>query len=82
MRYISIKGEEPYEATLLKLNCEKAQNLLNWYPLLDFKETVELTTTWYKSYYEKKMSLFDLNMSQINFYQEKAISRGAFWITD
>ena len=81
-RDISIKGEEPYEATLLKLNCEKAQNLLNWMPMLDFQETVELTTTWYKSYYEKKMSLFELNMSQINFYKEKAISKGAVWIID
>ena len=42
------------ESKFLKLNCEKANLILNWYPLLDFEKTISLTANWYKDYYSKK----------------------------
>ena len=35
---------------ILKLNSDKASQLLNWVPRLDFKTTVKLTASWYKSF--------------------------------
>ena len=43
-----------YETKLLKLNCDKSLALLNWQPNLDFKTTMELTSSWYYDFYNKK----------------------------
>ncbi|MCR4941540.1 MAG: CDP-glucose 4,6-dehydratase, partial [Campylobacter sp.] len=45
---------QPHEANLLKLDCSKAHNLLNWHPVWDSKITFEKTVRWYKNYYENK----------------------------
>ena len=42
------------ETKLLKLNCDKSLSLLNWQPNLDFKTTMELTSSWYYDFYNKK----------------------------
>ena len=41
-----------HEATLLKLDCSKVKQKLNWYPKLTIKESLNLTTDWYKEYWE------------------------------
>lgn len=38
------------ESKLLKLNSNKAKKLLNWYPVLNFQQSVNLTVDWYKKY--------------------------------
>ncbi|MDC0546334.1 CDP-glucose 4,6-dehydratase [Gammaproteobacteria bacterium] len=73
-------SDKVYEATLLRLNCEKAQNYLNWTPILNFEETVEMTTSWYRNYYEQNLDLFNFNISQIDDYENKADLRGASWV--
>ncbi len=40
------------EATLLKLNCDKALNRLGWEPVLGFDDTARMTALGYKSFYE------------------------------
>ncbi len=66
---ISDKIKGPYESGLLKLNCDKALHLLGWNAIMDFNQTVEFTSEWYKSYYSgKEMELFTTN--QINQYIE------------
>ena len=43
-------AKHPHEAGLLQLNCEKANQLLGWYPRWDVKTTLENTADWYKSF--------------------------------
>ncbi|EMN01261.1 CDP-glucose 4,6-dehydratase [Leptospira noguchii str. 1993005606] len=43
-----------YEAHLLQLNCDKAHQLLNWYPRWDVDQTLYATAEWYKHYLDGK----------------------------
>jgi CDP-glucose 4,6-dehydratase len=38
-----------HEARLLQLNCDKAHQLLGWYPRWNAEQTLEATALWYKS---------------------------------
>jgi len=38
-----------HEARLLQLNCDKAQQLLGWYPRWNSGQTLEATAVWYKT---------------------------------
>tara|TARA_B100001113_G_scaffold349877_1_gene346034 strand:+ start:4251 stop:5327 length:1077 start_codon:yes stop_codon:yes gene_type:complete len=59
-----------YESGLLKLNCDKALHLLDWQAILDFKDTVQLTAEWYKSFYENKNNIGQTTNHQIKEYQK------------
>ena len=66
------KNNFPHEAGLLKLNCDKALNLLNWSSILKFKETTNWTAKWYhKYYYENINSVKKLTFEQIENYINK-----------
>jgi CDP-glucose 4,6-dehydratase len=67
------------ESNLLKLSCDKANIILKWYPNLDFKTTIEFTTSWYSEYYHQKPSVFDLTMRQINEYVRLAKQNNLKW---
>ena len=41
-----------HEARLLQLNCDKAHQLLNWYPRWHVEKTLEITALWYKTIME------------------------------
>ena len=58
------------ESGLLKLNCDKAARLLDWKPLLEFDNTVSMTSDWFFQYYSKNINVFDLSKSQINDYTQ------------
>jgi len=61
------------EATLLKLNCDKALQILNWNSVLDFSETARMTGKWYQDFYSQKTSAISNTTSdQIEEYVEKA----------
>ena len=60
---------EPHEAGLLHLNCDKANQLLKWYPHWDFDKAVYETARWYKEFCEHKPAL-QITMSQINEFME------------
>jgi len=66
------------EASLLKLCCDKALFHLQWKSTLNFSETVDFTTQWYKSFYEGKSAKI-LTISQIDAYQQLANSRDRVW---
>lgn len=55
-----------HEATLLKLDINKAIALLGWKPKLNFEETLELTFDWYKNYYENGEDVVVFTNKQIN----------------
>lgn len=60
-----------HESKLLKLNSNKAKLKLNWTTNLSFKETIKMTTDWYKNFYEKKENNFEFSINQILSYQKK-----------
>ena len=67
------------ESNLLKLCCDKANLFLEWYPTLDFNETIEFTTIWYMVFYEGKTKISDFTFSQIDKYVEYATKRKLKW---
>lgn len=67
------------EANLLKLCCDKSLARLRWNAILDFKETIEMTTSWYENFYTKNIDMKEFTLSQINYYQDLAKKRGLHW---
>ena len=67
------------EASLLKLNCDKALFHLNWEASLDYKKTVEMTSTWYSSYYKNEVDLLKFTNKQIEQYYEQGLFRNLLW---
>jgi len=49
--------DHPHEANLLKLDCSKAHIKLKWQNVWDSQKTFEITTNWYKAFYEKNSIL-------------------------
>ena len=68
------------EAGLLKLNCDKAMHDLNWYPILDFDQTINMTSSWYKNFYKtKNRDVFEFTDNQITDYTKLAINKKIPW---
>jgi CDP-glucose 4,6-dehydratase len=44
-------NDQPHEAGLLRLDCSKANIVLNWQPVWDAGQALKKTTLWYKNYY-------------------------------
>ncbi len=60
------------EAGLLKLNCDKANHILNWKPTWGFERTISETMIWYKTFYNQPKSILDLSISQIQNFLDDA----------
>jgi CDP-glucose 4,6-dehydratase len=65
--------DAPHEANLLKLSCERAQQLLGWTPKLSGLETLEWTAQWYRAWSQERAGadLSDLSLRQIRAYQSR-----------
>lgn len=76
-----LTGNIPFkEATLLKLNCDKALAYLNWHSTLSYIECVKYISDWYKAYYIKKCSdMFQLTVNQIETYEQAARKQNLKW---
>ena len=59
-----------FESKHLNINSAKASKLLKWAPFLTIKESVHLTTDWYKAFKDKK-DLLQISESQILNYIKK-----------
>ncbi len=71
------------EAGLLKLNCDKSLELLNWHATLSFEEMIKFTAEWYKNFYiTKDMKMREISKKQINDYTYHAKEKGIFWAQD
>lgn len=68
------------EAGLLKLNCDKALQLLSWLPTLNYHETISMTGEWYNAYYNQSSNIEDLTSQQIQQYCETANLRKMPWM--
>lgn len=77
---ISGKKNQPYEAGLLKLNCEKAYLDLGWSPTLDFQKTIKMTIEWYLNYLKSNQNdMYDFSISQIENYVKLARKKSIRW---
>ena len=47
------KDDDFHEAGLLNLTTDKARNLIGWFPVWDFSESIERTIDWYRKIYFK-----------------------------
>lgn len=76
-----ITGNTPFhEASLLKLNCDKALMHLNWQPTLFYAECVQMVGEWYAEFYNNGVNINVLTTRQITKYMELAALRGCRWI--
>jgi len=64
-------GQQPHEASALKLDISKAQNLLSWRPVTNVEEAIEWTVSWQKRCMEG-LSARELTLSQIKAFQARA----------
>jgi len=77
---VQIEPSDFHEAGLLKLNIDKALYYQNWKPTLNFLETAEFTSDWYKSYYQKGNSnMLEFTNIQILQYIEVAKTKNIAW---
>ncbi len=66
------KDKKSYsENTLLQLNCTKSKSILGWKSILSFKNTIKLTIDWYKKYYSKESTVFNLSSKHIKNFERK-----------
>lgn len=72
--------ERGYEATLLKLSCDKALSILQWSAILDFPATVSFTVDWYRKWYEGRADMSDVTDAQIAHYCGMAVANQAVWM--
>jgi len=69
---IIVKADNEYnEAEILKLNCEKAQALLRWKPILNMDEAIEYTASWYFEGHWNNANILDLTHKQIEDFEKK-----------
>ena len=78
---VKVTGNIPFkEATLLKLNCDKALAYLNWHSTLHYSQCVHTIAEWYKAFYvDKREDMFDFTANQIRFYMEEAAKEDLAW---
>ena len=69
-------GNNPHEASLLKLDCSKAHTVLHWRSVWDSPITIERTVNWYREYYENKGVI---SLSDINSYVADAQKKKVEW---
>lgn len=77
---LQVEPSDFHEAGLLKLNIDKALFYLNWKPTLNFLETSNFTSAWYKEFYQQKTeNMFDFTNNQIRDYTEHAKNKNIAW---
>ncbi len=67
------------EAGMLKLSCDKALFHLQWRAVLQFRETVEFTIDWYRSWHEGRVDMREYTKGQIQRYNNIARGFGIAW---
>lgn len=76
-----LTGNVPFEeATLLKLNCDKALAYLHWHSTLHYEDCIRFIAEWYRTYYvDKNKDMFALTMQQIEAYMQEAKKQNLLW---
>ena len=66
------EGEQPAEANLLSLNCDKATAKLGWSPVWNLDQLLEKTALWYQEWSKESGDLRQLSLRQIAEYEADA----------
>jgi len=74
---LNTEEKHPHEANLLKLDCSKAHIKLKWKDVWDSQKTFEVTTNWYKAFYEKNIIL---TLKDLEDYIIDAKSKHIEWV--
>lgn len=76
-----LTGNVPFkEATLLKLNCDKALAYLNWHSTLHYEDCIRFIAEWYRAYYvDKNKDMLVLTKQQIEEYMFQARQQKLSW---
>ena len=67
------------EASLLKLNCDKALFYLKWESNLSYAETIRLVGDWYTVFYRKRADMYAMTVEQIAAYERMGVERNRVW---
>ncbi len=71
-KYKVIRNQKaPHEASVLRLNINKAENSLGWKPCLNTNEAIAKTMEWYKNSFAKNSDVYDLCIDDISDYLKK-----------
>ena len=68
-----------HEASLLKLNCDKALFYLRWESNLSYAETIRLVGDWYTAFYRKRADMYAMTVEQIAAYERMGVERNRVW---
>lgn len=75
-----VTGNSPFhEASLLKLNIDKALLAMRWEPTLSYQECVRMTGEWYRNVVRDGASAWDMTTLHIKTYEDKAVDRQRIW---
>jgi CDP-glucose 4,6-dehydratase len=72
-------GQAMHEANLLRLDCSKANSLLQWYPVYEIEDSIKETVEWYKRAEEIDTDLFNYSVDQIARYVGAAKLKNLKW---
>jgi len=72
-------GIKFHEASLLKLNCDKALFHLKWLPTLSYEQLIEFTGSWYFNFYNKRGNMLDYTLDQVGKYEQIAVDKEIQW---
>ena len=79
-QFVTVTDELPFhEASLLKLNCDKALMYLKWASVLEYHETIQLVGQWYSSCLTSNVSAREITETQISSYETLASQRKLPW---
>jgi CDP-glucose 4,6-dehydratase len=68
-----------HEASLLKLNCDKALFNLKWEANLNYHQCIRFVSEWYFGFYSGKQSMLELTKIQISEYETLAKQKNLVW---
>ena len=66
----------PHEAHLLRLDCTKAHQQLDWYPVWTTQTSIERTIDWYQAYYEQNQLSTNRDLAD---YVQQARAANLIW---
>ena len=66
---IELNNDLPYEANYLKLDCSKSKKRLGWAPKLELKNSISMTSTWYKNFYKGNQDMYSFTVEQIKQFE-------------
>ena len=66
---IELNNDLPYEANYLKLDCSKSKKRLGWIPKLELKNSISMTSAWYKNFYKGNQDMYSFTVEQIKQFE-------------